>query len=26
MVEREQFLGAYYEKFEGGGEAGLVLS
>ena len=26
LVEREQFLGAYYEKFEGGSEQGLVLS
>jgi len=26
MVEREQFLGAYYEKFEGGIDQGLVLS
>ena len=26
LVEREQFLGAYYEKFEGGSEEDLVLS
>jgi hypothetical protein len=26
LVEREQFLGAYYEKFEDGSEEGLVLS
>ena len=26
LVEREQFLGAYYEKFEDGDEEDLVLS
>ena len=26
LIEREQFLGAYYEKFEGGSEEDLVLS
>ena len=26
VVEREQFLGAYYEKFEDGSEEDLVLS
>jgi len=26
LTEREQFLGAYYEKFEDGSEEGLVLS
>jgi hypothetical protein len=26
VIEREQFLGAYYEKFEGGSEQDLVLS
>jgi hypothetical protein len=26
VVEKEQFLGAYYEKFEGGDEQDLVLS
>jgi len=26
LIEREQFLGAYYEKVEGGSEEGLVLS
>jgi hypothetical protein len=26
LIERERFLGAYYEKFEGGSEQGLVLS
>ena len=26
LMEREQFLGAYYEKFEGGSEQDLILS
>ena len=26
LIEKEQFLGAYYEKFEGGSEEDLVLS
>jgi hypothetical protein len=26
LIEREQFLGAYYEKFDNGSEEGLVLS
>jgi hypothetical protein len=26
VIEREQFLGAYYEKFEDGSEEDLVLS
>jgi hypothetical protein len=26
VIEREQFLGAYYEKYEGGREEDLVLS
>ena len=26
VIEREQFLGAYYEKFEGGSDEDLVLS
>ena len=26
LIDREQFLGAYYEKFEGGSEEDLVLS
>jgi hypothetical protein len=26
LIAREQFLGAYYEKFEDGSEEGLVLS
>jgi hypothetical protein len=26
LIEREQFLGAYYEKFDDGSEQGLVLS
>jgi hypothetical protein len=26
LLAREQFLGAYYEKYDGGSEEGLVLS
>ena len=26
LIEKEQFLGAYYEKFDDGSEEGLVLS
>jgi hypothetical protein len=26
VIEREQFLGAYYEKYEGGSEEDLVVS
>ncbi len=26
LIEKEQFLGAYYEKFDDGGDEGLVLS
>ena len=26
LIEREQFLGAYYEKFDDGGDEDLVLS
>jgi hypothetical protein len=26
LIEKEQFLGAYYEKFDDGSEQGLVLS
>ncbi len=25
LIEKEQFLGAYYEKSDGGSEGGLVL-